>query len=542
MKFRLPFLAAAWLAVPLLSTNGAAADLPTRSPFGITVTAAQNASGSNVLRVAFTMPVNCVINVDRLHFRTTEGADISPRQIPSPELEVNPLTGKTNAVYPHDFLAEVNPADLPDQQLVVKFQGCTNGECYFPEQRRFAPNKAKTYAEVKTETPAASSPAGATDWNQAFQGFTVKGQQTGFLGAKEFSTFLDRSLTGQGNDDPLAKFKNLGLAATLLLIVAGGFLLNFTPCILPMIPINLAIIGAGRAAKSRMDGFRNGLIYGIGIALAYGTLGLVVVLTGSKFGTLNSNMWFNLVIALVFVVLALGMFDLVNIDLSRFSGSGPASSAGKGVWAQRAVVLSMGIMSALLAGACVAPVVISVILQATNLYAKGSTAGLLLPFLLGVGMALPWPFAGAGLTFLPKPGAWMKYVKYGFGILILGFAFYYGRLAWHAHQLSQPPATAATASGTASAVSAETEAGLLAAIEKSRTTGRPLFVDFHASWCKDCSAMDELVFNQPGVKKHLEDFVSVRYAAEQPNVAPAKPLLDHFNIVGLPTYLVLFPK
>ena len=81
----------------------------------------------------------------------------------------------------------------------------------------------------------------------------------------------------------------MGTLATLLLIAAGGFLLNFTPCVLPMIPINLAIIGAGTRARSRTEGFRNGAIYGLGMALAYGTLGLVVVLTGSKFGTLNSS-------------------------------------------------------------------------------------------------------------------------------------------------------------------------------------------------------------------------------------------------------------
>jgi len=84
-----------------------------------------------------------------------------------------------------------------------------------------------------------------------------------------------------------------------------------------------------------MDGFRNGSIYGLGMALAYGTLGLVVVLTGSKFGTLNSSMSFNVGIALVFVVMALGMFDVVTIDLSRFSGTGSARSSGNGALAAR---------------------------------------------------------------------------------------------------------------------------------------------------------------------------------------------------------------
>ncbi len=539
------FLTLLWVAAAVCSPFATcAADLPTRSPFGIAV-AAGNGGGSNVLRVDFTVPSNCVINVDRLHFRTTDGTDVHPVQIPEPELEVNQVTGKTNPVYPRDFTAVLNPADLPDHQLTVKFQGCTNGECYFPEQRIFALKADGTYAEANLATPDSTPTAGTTatgtDWAAAFTGFTVKSQQTGYLSPTEFGSFLDKSLTGQGAADPLEKFQKMGLAATLLLIIAGGFLLNFTPCILPMIPINLAIIGAGRAAKSRMDGFRNGSIYGFGMALAYGTLGLVVVLTGSKFGTLNSNMWFNAVIALVFVVMALGMFDVVNIDLSRFSSAGPAGGADKGALAQQAVVLSMGVMSALLAGACVAPVVISVVLLATNLYAKGTVAGLMLPFLLGVGMALPWPFAGAGLTFMPKPGKWMKYVKYGFGIMILAFALYYTNLAWHAHQHSGGLiANAGAGSGTAS--SGESDQELLAALQQARTTGRPLFVDFHASWCKDCSAMDETVFNQAQVKKHLENFIAVRYAAEQPNAKPAKPLLDHFNIVGLPTYLVLSPK
>ena len=89
----------------------------------------------------------------------------------------------------------------------------------------------------------------------------------------------------------------------------------------------------------------------------------------------------------------------------------------------------MGVVAALLAGACVAPVVISVLLLSARWYGEGMVAGLLLPFLLGLGMALPWPFAGAGLSFLPKPGKWMKWVKYSFGALILLFAVYYGGLA-----------------------------------------------------------------------------------------------------------------
>lgn len=550
MKFKLGIYLAIFTLGSALTVALAQETLSTRSPFGMTVISASNNNGSNLLRVDFTVPQNCVLYFDRLHFRTSGGTEIHPVKIPDPILEIDKFSGKEKKVYEHDFSAELNLADLPDHQLAIKFQGCTNAACFFPEVRLFAPNATGTYAEVSAPENSTGSnsnvvavTAGQVDWNKEFQGFTVKGQQTGYLNSSEFLSFLDHALSGQAATDPLGRFQHMGMLSMLLLILVGGLLLNFTPCILPMIPINLAIIGAGRQAKSRMEGFQNGAVYGIGMALAYGTLGLVVVLTGSKFGTLNSSMWFNLIIALVFVVLALGMFDVINIDLSRFSGSGPMGVATRGTLMQKAVILSMGAMSALLAGACVAPVVISVVLMATNFYSKGVTAGLLLPFLLGVGMALPWPIAGAGLTFMPKPGGWMKYVKYGFGVMIIGFAIYYAHLAWNAHKTSIPQtASAVAAKGEVNSGAAAAERDLLAAIQQARSSGRPLFVDFHASWCKDCSAMDETVFNRAEVKQRLQDFVSVRYAAEQPNEMPIKPLLDHFNIVGLPTYLVLTAK
>jgi len=540
------FIAVLLAAIGLWPNATFARDDATRSPFGIAVTATNDAAGGKLLRVNFTVPPQCVLYFDRLHFCTSSGAAVKPVTMPEPIVETDLVTGKPRKVYLNDFSATINPADIPDHTLAVKFQGCTNAACFFPEQRRFAMTADGSMPEVTSDNSRTNAIAGrddnSTDWAQQFKGFTVQGQQTGYLGPQDFSAFLDQSLAGKGNANALAKFQNMGLLAVLLLIVAGGFLLNFTPCVLPMIPINLAIIGAGKKARSRMDGFRNGSIYGLGMALAYGTLGLFVVLTGSKFGTLNSSTWFNAVIALVFILLALGMFDVVNIDLSRFGGTSRTATAAKGTLAQNALVLSLGVMSALLAGACVAPVVISVILLATNFYAKGVMAGLLLPFLLGIGMALPWPFAGAGLTFLPKPGKWMKYVKQGFGVMILAFAVYYGHLAWHAYQSFRPQVAAARGAADSAAAPDQTDRELMAALQESRTTGRPLFIDFHASWCKDCSAMDATVFNRSDVKSRLQQFIVVRYAAEQPNNAPAKPLLDHFSIVGLPAYLVLSSK
>ena len=57
-----------------------------------------------------------------------------------------------------------------------------------------------------------------------------------------------------------------------------------------------------------------GAVYGLAMALTYGLLGLIVVLTGTRFGVINSSPLFNLIIAAVFIVMALAMFDIIQID------------------------------------------------------------------------------------------------------------------------------------------------------------------------------------------------------------------------------------
>lgn len=512
-----------------------------RSPFGVSVTMHTNAQQSAV-RVDFNVPPDCVLYSDRLHFQTEAGDEIVPSLQPNPMMEIDKASGKQKLVYEHSFYVELTGSSLLDAPLVVKFQGCTNAECFFPEKRIFSPSSGGVFTELRGDTP--DTPAvpenPAADWAREIRNFKIVARQSGYLAPKKFLNFLGNAVNGV-SDDPLAHLQRSGTPLMLIFILLGGLLLNLTPCVLPMIPINLAIIGAGSAAVSRSAGLRSGAVYGLGMALAYGLLGMAVVLTGAKFGALNSSVWFNVVIAFVFTILALGMFGVLNVDLSRFGGRISIRQQQSHLgWLRQTGIFSMGAMAALLAGACVAPVVISVMLLSANIYSRGHYSGLLLPFLLGIGMALPWPFAGAGLSFLPKPGKWMNRVKQGFGALILLFALYYAYLGYEAASARRDSTLLAAApAGTHSQVRNNPNLDLAQALRDARESGKPLLIDFRATWCKNCAAMDETVFNRADVRASLHDFVLVRYDAERPNQSPAREVLDHFGIIGLPAYVVL---
>ena len=329
--------------------------------------------------------------------------------------------------------------------------------------------------------------------------------------------------------DPVAFVRESGLLLTVLFILIGGLALNLTPCVLPMIPVNLAIIGAGAQAGSKGRGFALGATYGLGIALVYGLLGMAVVLTGSQFGTIQANPWFNLGIAVIFVVLALAMFDVFHIDFSRFQSKFGSSGKEQGSFL---VAITMGSVAALLAGACVAPVVIAVLLIATNIYEANGPAGLLLPFVLGIGMALPWPFAGAGLSFLPKPGKWMEYIKYAFGVGIIFFALYYGHLSYRAFRPVE----------VVNGVDGRTNEGFADILNGARMGDKPVLIDFTASWCKNCAAMEKTTFKDEAVKGALENFVFIKYVSEDPQNPNTQAVWNQFEVPGLPTFIVLKGK
>jgi thiol:disulfide interchange protein len=321
-------------------------------------------------------------------------------------------------------------------------------------------------------------------------------------------------------------------------VFLGGLALNLTPCVLPMIPVNLAIIGAGAQRSKRSRGFLLGAVYGGAMALVYGVLGVIVILTASTFGTINSSPWFNLGIAALFVVLGLAMFDVIMVDFTRFRSGMRLGETGRGtVW----LAFTMGAVAALLAGACVAPVVIQVVVFASDLHAAGTSIALALPFVLGLGMGLPWPIAGAGLASLPKPGMWMVRVKQAMGVLILATAAYYGYIAYgiFANRMVDPSAVQASVQEK---LKEGWHSSLADGLVAARQTNTLAIIDFWATWCKNCVVMDETTLKDPEVRAALEHYTRIKFQAEDPEESPAKELMQRIDAVGLPAYVIVRAK
>lgn len=371
---------------------------------------------------------------------------------------------------------------------------CVDGVCYLPG--------------MEPETAA----AGAVPETAPAEQYTLIRRGIGLMGTAEFRDFL----LGNNNDMPMHFW------GMLLMALLGGFLLNLTPCVLPMIPINLAVIGA----SGGKNGFVRALVYGCGMAIAYGTLGILAAFAGISFGTVNSSPYFNSAIGILFVLMAVAMTGKINFDLSRLL----PNFGGKLRTASMFWIFIAGALSALLAGACVAPAVVSVLVYTTGAVAAGKWYAVIVPFALGIGMALPWPLAGKGISIMPKPGKFMVAVKYLFALLIFAAGVYYIMLGV---KLSSAPQIDHHGDGFKS---------LAAARRSAIRENRPILIKFTASWCKNCAAMEQTTLAEPGIKQLIRDnFIMVTFPAENPNDPEISALFKKWQIPGLPAFVIVKP-
>ena len=328
----------------------------------------------------------------------------------------------------------------------------------------------------------------------------------GYMDASDFTAFLT------GKPSVADTLGEASVAMVFLLVLLGGLLMNLTPCVLPLVPVSLALVGRGAP---------RGIAYGLGMTLAYGALGAATAFGGLAFGAIQSSPWFNVAVAVVFVLLGLATSEVFFIDFSRFR---PRPKVGVMPREKRGLLAPflLGAGTAVLAGACVAPILLATLVLTAKWFAAGRVWAVALPFVLGAGMGLPWPFITAGMSVLPKPGAWMRWVNRAFAIILFGFAAWYGWLAWGGF--------------TARAETAPTQD---AAAETDPT--RPTLVIVGAPWCKNCTAMEKTTLKEPPVVEALAKFNVKHIEINTFEDLKKHPELAGLGIdkTGVPAYVVI---
>jgi thiol:disulfide interchange protein DsbD len=211
--------------------------------------------------------------------------------------------------------------------------------------------------------------------------------------------------------------------AAIPFLFGAGLLTSLTPCVYPMIPITAGILGGqGARERSRRRTLQLTLLYVLGLALVYATLGLIAGLTGTLFGTISSNPWAYFIFGNLLLISGLAMLDVIPVVVPErlmawASGIGGRSAGG---------VFLMGATSGLVAAPCGAPAFAAVLTWVSG--TQSGVLGFIYLFVFSLGMTAVLVAIGlsAGtLSALPRAGAWMRWIKVVAGIVMLGMAEYY---------------------------------------------------------------------------------------------------------------------
>ena len=207
----------------------------------------------------------------------------------------------------------------------------------------------------------------------------------------------------------------------------GGFAALLTPCVFPMIPMNVSFFT--KQSKTKKQGIKNAFIYAIFLIVLYVGLGLGVTLIfgAGALHSLSTNAWFNMFFFALLVVFGLSFLGAFEIVLpSAFVNKMDAKSEKGGYIG----IFFMAFTLALVSFSCTGPIIGTLLVQAA---AGGGIAG---PFwgMFGFSLALALPFGlfaafPGWMNSLPKSGGWLNSVKVVLGFLELALALKFASMA-----------------------------------------------------------------------------------------------------------------
>jgi thiol:disulfide interchange protein DsbD len=210
---------------------------------------------------------------------------------------------------------------------------------------------------------------------------------------------------------------------TVGVFFVAGLGLAFTPCVLPMVPILSGIIAGEGDDVSPARGFALALTYVMGMALVYTAAGVAAAAAGLQLQATFNQPWVLALFSALFVVLALGMFGVFELQMPSGIQSRLANMSGNQKSGTAIGAFVMGALSALIVTACVAPALIAAlsVMAKSGDMLRGGTA----LFAMSLGMGAPLLLVGAAQgKLLPQAGPWMVAVRNAFGFMMLGLAIW----------------------------------------------------------------------------------------------------------------------
>lgn len=211
-----------------------------------------------------------------------------------------------------------------------------------------------------------------------------------------------------------------GSFGVLFLCFLAGVASSFTPCIYPLIPVTIGIIGS-KESESNLRGFLLTLSYVTGIAVTYAALGLAAALTGSLFGSLSANPYVLLGISAVIMALALNMLDVFQINFT-FVSLGGGTQRKRGLATNFAYGLTFG----LVASPCTAPPLAAILTWVGSTHNLVMGPLFLFAFALGMGSILVLLGTFSSFLFrMPKSGMWMVFIKKAMGYMMVIMSAYF---------------------------------------------------------------------------------------------------------------------
>jgi cytochrome c biogenesis protein CcdA len=317
-----------------------------------------------------------------------------------------------------------------------------------------------------------------------------------------------------------------------LFALIGGLILNLMPCVLPVLSIK--VLHLVERHPDKKIALQHSLVYALGILVSVWALALLLFIlkTAGQFagwGFQFQSPVFVIIVALILFVLALNLFGVFEFSIPSI-GSMNVRQTGF-----QASFIS-GVITTIVASPCTAPFMGTALTVAIS---QPNIVGFGIFTFLGLGLALPFVLLSAFpflLSFVPKPGMWMIYLKRVLGIILLVCVLW---LLW-VFGIQTGIGDISKFYKSSNVIHWQSYSS--AAVSQARQTGHGVFIDFTADWCINCQVNDRLVLQNREVIKAFRDQGIIVFKGDWTKYDPAiTQALASFGRDSIPVYVYYPP-